>query len=276
MEDVELAPDGSVVFLSRFSVHRVTGTSVTETALPRLAVDSGELSASLVVDEQNRVHAAWNDQQLSYYGTVYSLHGVYGILDGSTWTTYDLGDAPYPRVLRPEADALRVIHATGKSVTPSFALTELAPDGTLVSSRLISTSEPVGLAGSPSPGSRLLGLRGADGAIAATLPSLVVSVTLQRPATSLTPPLTATVTLEVSGQGRVFTADGQIDCAGTCTLEVPWGTRLPLRAEAAAGYTASNFRCASYEEEPRECWYDVVPVPYGSSLTLPFRFVPEG
>lgn len=274
IEDAALAPDGSLVLISRQAVRRVVGTTVTDTPLPMGAVELGALTASVLVDTDGSVHAAWNFDQLSQ-GMVVGYRGIYGILDGATWTTHDIGPAAYPRVLPPAGDVLRVVNATVKASAPAAALTQLGRDGTIRSSATIAVGGSFGIGLSPQP-IQFRAAAGADGTLAVTTWFQTGYQTLLRTAKPAVERAPFSVTFDINGPGRVYTDDGVVDCTATCTVDVPFGTRLPIKLAPAAGYTGTSNGCQIDQAYPLYgwCWHETAPDTGNIPRTYTISFTP--
>ena len=274
IEDAVLAPDGTIVALTMPAIWRIDGTTVTATAMPTPVSDAMELTGSIVVDDRNRVHAAYSRGPLSNGGMVFGGKGVYAILDGTSWTVHDFGPAMYPRVLPPTADALRVVHGTSKASAPQLALTTLALDGTVRASEALYFERPFGT--SPTAYRNYTAVASPDGTVAVTIWPNNSYLTLFRTPTPVLPRKMIDVRLTITGPGRVYTDDGTVDCTASCNVQVPWGTRLPIKLEPAAGHAGGAACPQVLFDAYGFCWHDTahdLHLPGTAELT--FRFFPR-
>ena len=275
IEDAVLAPDGSIVALTMPAIWRIAGTTVTATAMPTPVDNAMELTGSIVVDDRNRVHAAYSREPLSNGGMVFGGKGVYAILDGTSWTVHDFGPAMYPRVLPPTADTLRVVHGTSKASAPQMALTTLALDGTVRASESLYFERGFGT--SPTAYRNYTAVASPDGTIAVTMWPLDSYLTLFRTPTPVVPRKMIDVRLTINGPGRGYTDDGIVDCSASCNVQVPWGTRLPIKLEPAAGHLGGASACPQVLfDEYGFCWHDTAhDLHLLGTAEFTFRFFPQ-
>ena len=68
-------------------------------------------------------------------------------------------------------------------------------------------------------------------------------------------------TVQINGQGRVYSSDGSVDCTQTCTTMQPEGIRLQMKLEGRPKRMGYQSDCRYADAHSREgyCWQDVVP-----------------
>lgn len=99
--------------------------------------------------------------------------------------------------------------------------------------------DSVTLTATPAPGSTFTGWSGACGGTGTCEVTMGGSREVTANFAGPPPPVEASVTVAVSGQGSV--SGGGIDCPGTCEVSKPVGSTLTLTAEPAAGWEFSGW-----------------------------------
>ena len=259
VEHAAIGPDGAIVVLTNDRVRRIVGAAVEDIALPRLSTDFG-INGTVALDAEGRVHAVWAYEALGSNpdgigGFVVSNRMTYGVLTGSSWTELELGPGMHPRLILGPDGVTRVIHGIYKQNSPMLGLLEVGEDGSLTGQRL-ARDEGLG-SGSPETFARFAAAQGADGTLATTFSGDWVDVRFGAPIRARPD---VAFTIEIAGPGRVRSLDGAIECAATCTTQVPLGTRLALAMAPDPGYEGID------EEHPNGfhqvygwAWHDAVP-----------------
>ncbi len=234
MVDGALDANGNLVLLSesyqKVYYQRAGGFELIP--LPKLGVAAG-FGGGVMVDGRGQVHVTYVYDEIGSNpdgegGLVISGRGIYGVYDGTAWTSYELGPITYPRIATLGDGPPRVVHGLYKGRKPPLALTEVARDGSL-RSELITLEQSVPLSGgtSPDPFYHPTAAVGPDGTIAAAWDGSRVYI--RPPDTQFARERTkVTFSFEGTGGGRMRSADGTIDCTSTCTVEVPVGSRHQL------------------------------------------------
>ncbi|WP_157231866.1 hypothetical protein [Hyalangium minutum] len=242
--------------------------------LPKDGVAAG-FGGSVRVDGRGQVHVTYVYDEIGSNpdglgGYVISGRGIYGVYDGTAWTSYELGPIAYPRIATRDDGPLRVVHGLYKGRHPPLALTEVARDGSL-RSELINPEQsgPEGGSPSPDPFYHPTAAVGPDGTIAAAWDGHRVFI---RPpdAQFVRERTTITFTFGGTGGGRVRSADGTIDCTSTCTVELPVGSRHQLFFEPDARSVLEQY--PGYEPFLSLYGYIWFDVPAGPTTPASIRF----
>ena len=109
---------------------------------------------------------------------------------------------------------------------PQWYLLELGATGP-VRGQMVTRQEAFGITASPQAFWRASVAVGKDGTIAATPNG--EHIFARDPDDP--PPAMMPFQITISGTGRVYSDDGRVDCRQSCTVQLPFGERLPLRAE---------------------------------------------
>jgi hypothetical protein len=246
--------------------------------LPKDGVSVG-FGGGLMVDGRGRVHVTYVYDEIGSNpdgigGFVISGRGIYGVYDGTAWTSYELGPITYPRIATLGDGPPRVVHGLYKGRQPPLALTEVARDGSLRSELITLSQDPVG-GTSPDPFFHPTAAVGPDGTIAAAWDGKRVYI--RPPDTQFARERTTlTFSIEGPGGGRVRSADGTIDCTATCTVEVPVGSRHQLFFEPDSRSMLELY--PGYEPFKSlygYVWYDVF-AGQQSPIRVKFRQTPVG
>lgn len=258
VEDAAIGRNGDIAMLTLGSVMRLRGTQLEIIPLPKGQLDNG-INGGVRVDDDGAIHAVYGHTYASNSGFVAGLRTAYGIYDG-TWHETELGPMMYAHVLMPRDGKRRVIAGEAKNALPSLAMIEIAADGSMTSER-ISVEDPGGT--SPPSYARFAVAEGKDGTVAASFNAKFVWA---RHPTAGRPRRMIPFTAQITGQGRVYTDDGRIDCTQTCTTMLPEGTRLQIRLDAPQGHAGYDNTCVFGDAHAIEgyCWHDVVPVAAGA------------
>ena len=137
MVDGTLDANGNLVLLSesyqKVYYQRASGFELIP--LPKDGVAAG-FGGSVLVDARGQVHVTYVYDEIGSNpdgigGWVISGRGIYGVYDGTAWTSYELGPVAYPRIATLGDGPLRVVHGLYKGRYPPLALTEVARDGSL-------------------------------------------------------------------------------------------------------------------------------------------------
>ncbi len=262
VEDAAIGTNGDIALMTLGSVMRLRGTQLEIIPLPKTQLDNG-VNGGVRVDDDGAIHAVYGHTVASNSGFVAGLRTAYGVYDG-TWTETELGPMMYAHVLMPRDGKRRVIAGEVKNALPPLAMIEIAADGSMTSQR-INVDDPGGT--SPPSYARFAVAEGKDGTVAVSFNAKYVWVRHPTPARA---PRMIPFRAQITGQGRVFTDDGRIDCTQTCTTVVPEGTRLPIKLEAPAGHVAYDNACAFGDAHTVEgyCWHDAVPAGPGTAEAI--------
>jgi len=274
MADATLDREGKLVLLLESShqvaYERAAGFELIP--LPKEGMAAG-FGGGIAADSEGRVHVVYNwdeigDNPSGIGGRVVNGRGIYGLYDGTAWTSHELGPMAYPRIVTRADGPWSVVHAIAKAAQPTLVLTEVSRDGSL-RSELLSLEPNFGGGASPEPFYHPTAAVGPDGTIAAAWDGNRVYI---RPpeAQIVRERTTLTVQIEGRGHGRVRSADGTIDCTATCTVEVPVGLRYQLFFEPDGQSARDQVTCApSYFNLYGYCWVDVFP---GQAPTVTAKF----
>jgi len=240
--------------------------------LPKRGPSLG-FGGGLMVDGRGRVHVTYVYEAIGGNsdgtgGLVISGRGIYGVYEGTTWTSYELGPVAYPRIVTRDEGPMRVVHGLYKGRETPLALTEVASDGSL-RSELITLDPSIAFGTSPDPFVHPTAAAGPDGTIAAAWDGKRVYI--RPPDGQLTRERTTlTFAFEGAGSGRVRSADGTIDCTSTCTVEVPVGSRQQLFFEPGSQSVLEAYPGYSpFLSLYGYVWYDVFP---GTQDPIRIRF----
>jgi hypothetical protein len=275
--DATLDREGRMVLLlesnHQIALERAGGFELIR--LPKRGMAAG-FGGGVATDGSGRIHVTYvyeeiGDNADGTGGWVISGRGIYGVYDGTAWTSHELGPVTYPRMATHGDGPWRVVHGLGKARRSTLALTEVSRDGSLRSELI--NFERTGGGTSPEPVYDTVAAAGPEGTIAASWDGTRVYI---RPPEDqiVRERKTITFSFEGKGGGRVRSADGTIDCTATCTVEVPVGSRHQLFFEADAQSAIDQIPCvAPYMSLYGYCWYDVFPEEQGP-IIVKFRETP--
>jgi hypothetical protein len=255
IEDAHAHADGTTVMLGLDRIYRLRGTTVDEIALPGHQGDNG-INGGVRIAGDGKIHLVYAKSTVSYSGYVFGHRSAYAIWDGAAWTERDLGPMSYAHLATPAADGtLRVIAGERKQGNPPLHLYEIATDGSV-------TSEQLGWDGlhggtSPPTHARFVVADGKDGTLAASFNAKFVYA---RHPERARPRVMRDLTIMITGEGRVYTDDGTIDCSKTCTVTLPEGSRHKLKMQPGPARTGTESTCLwldAYEVDGF-CWKSIV------------------
>lgn len=232
-------PDGRLYTMSAQHLYIESATepgTFDTVALPRPSRDNG-LGVGMAVGPDGDVHVTYPYDIVSSGGFVSGSHGVYARYDGAAWHEIEMGLLGRSKVAVTEAGEPILLHALVKGADVSYYLSRVRANDTLDSWRvLFGVTETGTLEPWTNPALAVGG-----GRVAYTTQGITVGVAdlealfdpeRERP----TAPLT--LTFEGTGHGRVVSDDGRVDCAETCTVDVPIDRYLRLTTTPADGSIA--------------------------------------
>lgn len=255
--DAVMTPSGELVIaVDRApSIYKQDGDSFTAIDAPEGLDLRGVLDVH--VDSTGRIHAIFpgSDVAGGPNNMVVGRSATYGILDGNTWTTYPLGLIERAYIVS-QADVLQVVVLTEKAARSALALLTIDTEG-VVTSQLIDDREALGLGGSAPTFADPAAAIGPDGTIAATFDGSLIWV--KHPDAPFEPqPYQAEFAFSGTGQARITSSDGIVDCEETCTIDTHVGTRFFVEATAEPGTAVHLGWCpALHQELFGGCWADV-------------------